>query len=271
MKFLFLATFLLSGWVHGLSMVNAPYLTTPVAWDPVRVQVFGKLSTDAFPHPNTYHHSSYKAQSQLLRDLRSRVFSFEHIQKALPSRLFQFKSQYEYTGPGARMMLENSFWTLDNFKRIADVKFYVKNQQTFLSYDTGQWATIECRFSQSIIDPSHGQAWKDFQNLAFAVARDVAESKVLQKVVLQKCDTFNHLMTGNIQINFLFTDPRSPNLKVAIVGYSQNWVKEESLALLNLAFLWSGIEKGLTDEIFGRFQKLINNVKLQTDSAGFIM
>ncbi|MFN8943084.1 MAG: hypothetical protein ACK5WZ_00505, partial [Pseudobdellovibrionaceae bacterium] len=68
--------------------------------------------------------------------------------------------------------------------------------------------------------------------------------------------------THNIQLNFLFQDSNvNAQNTVYLVGYNQSFVKEASMSKLNLAFLWSGVEAGISNEIFSRFLILDRNVK----------
>ncbi len=264
-SFFFVILTLIAYQAQAISQQKVNHLNTTVTWDPYRIQTFGKLSSDHRLHPQTFSDPSFAAQGQVLNQLREWLFSTDSIQKAVPSQMLQFRSQYEFKGAGANKILENSFWTLENFKRIAAVDFRYEGSQPILRYNVADIATIECQFRQIIVSRQKTQEWSSFENLARALAPDVTQKKFLEKVIVQSCEGFSHLMTHNIQLNFLFKDGPQSHDGVYLVGYNQSYVKMSSMSKLKLAFLWSGVEKGMVDEIFTRFSTLLQNISLLTN------
>ncbi|MFN7906349.1 MAG: hypothetical protein ACK5P5_14305 [Pseudobdellovibrionaceae bacterium] len=259
LKILFFVMFIASQ-AHALSAQYQPYLNYETNWSSSNYNAFKSLASDASVPRQTFQGQVTAEQYSLVQNMRSKEFSASSLQDNQPARLMQFKTQTRITAARAGLMLNDAFWSEQNFGNLAQARFSLQNGVTVLSYDI-TIAEISCQFRQKIVNENHPE-WNYYNAVANVVAADSMRTKRLKKIIVQACARFSHLMTHNIQLNFLFQDSNvNAQNTVYLVGYNQSFVKEASMSKLNLAFLWSGVEAGISNEIFSRFLILDRNVK----------
>lgn len=237
------------------------YLNYVVNWNQSAKQAYKSLSPNSSVASNTLGGQvDASVYLQLLNSIRMKEFTAESLAQAPTFQVMQFKTQSMYSSKNASRMLDDGFWNAVNFQKLAGAQLDSQAGKQILSYDISI-ATISCQYQQKILT-SHHTDWNFYKKISEIVAPDMAKSKVLSKIVVQSCEQFSHLMTHNLQINFVFQDDQAPSQqRVYLVGYNQSFVKESSMGKLKLAFFLSGVEKGIADEIYKRFLKLDENVR----------
>lgn len=245
--------------VSAQNLKRVPHLNYVNDWNNQKIQVYGSLSENSFVSPQTFSHGAQSVHFDFLNSLRFSEFSTQQVSQSKPSQVLQFKSQYVFDHPRSSMILLDDFWSQKSFESLAGVVFEKQGPASILAYDLAGLATVRCVFQQKIINKKHSE-WKYYQQLASIVSPQLSEGLVLEKIIVQTCTEFSHLMTHNLQFNFLYKSTAASDRRIWIIGYNQAFVKEESMGKLKLGFLWSGVEKGLVEEMFSRFVSLVKNV-----------
>ena len=252
---LFILTVFAAIQAQAVSPQYVSYLNYETNWS--AYQAFKSLSPNTNVPTQTFHGQWMQEQYALIQNLRSKEFSAANIAASPATRLMQFKAQTRVSGSRANQMLSDQFWSDENYQRVADVVISHQQGKTILTYDLSI-AEVSCELRQKIVNPGHPD-WNDYQALALTVAPDSMQKKSLKKIIVQACTNFSHLLTQNIQVNYLFQDT-TPNT-VYLVGYNQAFVKQTSIDKIKIAFLFKGVETGIADEIFERFIKLETNLR----------
>lgn len=237
------------------------HLDAPSQWTSAVYPSYKNLSPSFDLPGSTLAPGASSEALEMLQNLRYNEFHADSFRAAPPSRLFQFKSETQYASPQARNLLRPDFWSLANFERLAQVRFAQAGQNVMLSYNLAGLAEVTCRFDQRVLTAKDGE-FQAFARLAQVVTGASTTGRRLGLVVIQKCTDFSHLMTHNIQVNFVFAEGSfNSDGRVSIVGYNQSFIKQSSMSKLNLAFLRSGVETGVANEIFKQFLVLDRNVR----------
>lgn len=248
-------TTLIAVQAQAASPQYVPYVNYETNWS--AYPTFKSLSPNSNVPTQTFNGQWTQEQYGLLQNLRAKEFSAASIASAPQNRLMQFKAQTRISGSRAVQMLSDHFWSAENYQKVADAMITQSQGKTILTYDLSI-AEVSCELRQKVMDQNHPD-WNYYQAMAHVVASDSMRTKVLRKIIVQACTNFSHLLTHNIQVNYLFQDA-APNT-VYLVGYNQFFVKQTSIDKIKIAFLFKGVETGIADEIFDRFISLEQNLR----------